>query len=135
MSATARLWKILRAEIGDRLRRRKGAPGGEHSGWRPRTRKADGESSAGTSAGSSAGRRQSSPPVRDPELERYYANLEVPYGSDLETVEKAWKRLMRKYHPDRHARDPERQQLADDLVKELNRAYGELRRRLEKKSA
>lgn len=72
------------------------------------------------------------PPRRDPVMARYYANLEVPYGSDLATVQAAWKRLLRQYHPDLHAADPERQRLGTELVKQLNDAYAELRRRLEK---
>lgn len=83
-----------------------------------------GSGPAGSRDGAGANQRQ------DPVLARYYANLEVPYGSDLETVERAWKRLLRRYHPDVHASDPERQRIADDLVKQLNRAYSELRRRL-----
>lgn len=69
----------------------------------------------------------------DPELARFYANLEVPYGSDLETVTKSWKRLLRQYHPDMHSDDPEKQQIANQLVQELNRSYEELKKRLAKK--
>lgn len=53
----------------------------------------------------------------------YYANLEVPYGSDLETVRESYRRLMKRYHPDRHSRDPEMEALANDLSQELTRAY------------
>ena len=67
----------------------------------------------------------------DPELAGYYANLEVPYGADLRVVRRARKRLMRRYHPDLHGSDPERQRVATDLVKGLNRAYEQLRRHLE----
>lgn len=68
----------------------------------------------------------------DPELARYYANLEVPYGSDLETVRQAWKRLLKKYHPDLHSGEPEKQRIANELVQGLNRAYEELLKRLAK---
>lgn len=67
---------------------------------------------------------------QDPELARYYANLEVPYGADLATVRQAWKKLLRKYHPDLHARDPEKRRLATELTKGLNHAYAELEKRL-----
>lgn len=48
------------------------------------------------------------PPARveDPVLAGYYANLELPYGATLEEVKVAWKRLMKQYHPDRHAHRP-----------------------------
>ncbi len=67
---------------------------------------------------------------KDPELAQYYANLEVPYGSDLETVRKAWKELLRKYHPDLHSQDPDKQRLSNELVQEINSAYRELEKRL-----
>lgn len=66
----------------------------------------------------------------DPELARYYANLEVPYGSDLATVRRAWKQLLRKYHPDLHSNDPEKVRIANELVQGLNQAYEALERRL-----
>ncbi len=58
----------------------------------------------------------------DLKLVEYFSNLEVPYGSDLQEIEKAWRRLLRKYHPDLHANDPEKQRIANELVQELNRA-------------
>jgi DnaJ-domain-containing protein 1 len=67
---------------------------------------------------------------QDLELAKYYANLEVPYGSDLETVRHAWKQLVRKYHPDFHSENPEKQEIANKLVQELNHAYKELEKRL-----
>lgn len=70
------------------------------------------------------------PPKQDPELSRYYANLEVPYGSDLETVRKAWKTMLRKYHPDLHSAEPEKARVANELVQGLNHAYEQLEKRL-----
>ncbi len=67
----------------------------------------------------------------DPELAELYSNLEVPYGSNLATVRKAWKRLLRKYHPDLHSKDPEKRKIADELAQRLNGAYEQLRKRLE----
>ena len=62
----------------------------------------------------------------DPVLAEYYANLELPYGSDLETVRAAWRRMMKQYHPDRHARDEQKRRTADELTARLTRAYREL---------
>lgn len=56
-------------------------------------------------------------------LRQYYANLEVPYGADMDTVKKSYRRLMRRYHPDRHSGDPDRERLATELSQELTRAY------------
>jgi DnaJ-domain-containing protein 1 len=59
----------------------------------------------------------------DEKLRQYYANLEIPYGSDILTVKKAWKKMMKQYHPDLHAKDPEKQQNATILTQELTHAY------------
>lgn len=56
-------------------------------------------------------------------LRQYYANLEVDYDADLDTVKKNYRRLMRRYHPDKHSDDPEREKLATELSQELTRAY------------
>ena len=56
-------------------------------------------------------------------IEDYYANLEVPFGSDLDTVKAAYRRLMRKYHPDNFASDAEKEATATRLSQELSVAY------------
>ena len=77
--------------------------------------------------------RQAATPARDVDsaLAALYANLEVPYGSSPATVRKAWKRLLRKYHPDLHSKDPEKRQIAGELTRRLNGAYETLRQRTE----
>lgn len=56
-------------------------------------------------------------------LRDYYANLEVEYGADMDTVKAAYRDLMRKYHPDKFAHDPHMEELSTDLTQELTRAY------------
>ena len=126
MSVASRLFHILRARL---------STGGSS---RPAGDRPHGPAGGGASASSSEPRGTAShgaerAPAVDPELAGLYANLEVPYGSDLETVKAAWKRLAKKYHPDLHGSDPERQKVATELVKGLNRAFAELRRRLKTK--
>jgi DnaJ-domain-containing protein 1 len=75
---------------------------------------------------------QSASAAYDP-IATYYANLEVPYGADLNTVRTAWRKLVRQYHPDKFSADPERQKLATELTKGLNFAYQELEKHLQKK--
>ncbi|MGR3218404.1 MAG: J domain-containing protein [Candidatus Anammoxibacter sp.] len=62
----------------------------------------------------------------DDRLARYYANLEVPYGADIATVKKSWKRLLKKCHPDLHTNDPTKNKIANDLTGKLNEAYREV---------
>jgi DnaJ-domain-containing protein 1 len=70
--------------------------------------------------------RRPSPPrtaAGDDALRKAYAALEVPAGSDFETVRKAYRRLMRKYHPDLHGGTAEKQRAATDLTQRLTQAY------------
>lgn len=64
-------------------------------------------------------------------LAEYYANLELPYGAPAEAVKTARRRLLKAYHPDRFACDFEKVDVAEQLVKTLNRAHDELLRHLE----
>jgi DnaJ-domain-containing protein 1 len=63
-------------------------------------------------------------------VSRAYAALEVPPGSDFETVRKAYRNMMRKYHPDRHAATPEKQKAANELAQKLTESYRLLEKRL-----
>lgn len=74
-------------------------------------------------------------PVVDREasdIRRYYANLELPIGAPLGEVKAAYRRLMRRYHPDRHQNDPDRARAANELAQRLREAYEGLTRHLEK---
>ena len=56
-------------------------------------------------------------------LAKYYANLEIPVGSDRATIKNAWKTQMKKYHPDLHCSDPKKKQIAEELTRQLTQAY------------
>ena len=56
-------------------------------------------------------------------LTKYYANLEIPVGSNRETIKTAWKTQLKKYHPDLHGSDPNKKQIAEELTRQLNEAY------------
>jgi DnaJ-class molecular chaperone len=59
--------------------------------------------------------------------------LELPYGAPLYNVKASYKRLMKKYHPDKFQSDEQRE-TATELVKKLNEAYAELTKHLEANS-
>jgi len=84
--------------------------------------------------GGSQGRQRESggsrPPV-DESLRTDYANLEVPFGSDIETVRNSYKTLMLRYHPDKHAGDPEKQRIALEITKKVNQSFERIRSRHE----
>jgi DnaJ-domain-containing protein 1 len=82
-----------------------------------------------------ASRPQNPPPRRpgpEDDIRRAYAALEVPPGSDFETVRKSYRALMRKYHPDKHTGSPEKQKAATELAQKLTEAYKLLEKRLRK---
>jgi DnaJ-domain-containing protein 1 len=69
----------------------------------------------------------------DEAIRRAYAALEVPPGSDFDTVRKAYRRLMRKYHPDLHAQSKDAQRAANDLAQKLTESYKLLEKQLRRK--
>jgi hypothetical protein len=68
------------------------------------------------------------PPV-DESLRQDYANLEVPFGADIETVRKSYKSLILRYHPDKHAGDPEKHRIALEITKKINESFERIRSR------
>jgi DnaJ-domain-containing protein 1 len=69
----------------------------------------------------------------DREIAQHYANLELPYGADWPTVKRQYRRLMARYHPDRHQKDPEKAAVANRLAAELTRAYEALEAHLHRR--
>jgi hypothetical protein len=79
----------------------------------------------------SAGRRhqESARPRRpvDESLRQDYANLEVPFGADIEKVRTSYKRMVLAYHPDRFGNDPEKQRIALEMSKKINESFERIR--------
>jgi hypothetical protein len=71
--------------------------------------------------------------AKNEKLAQYYANLELPYGANLEEVKKAWKKLLKQYHPDKHSLDEEKRKVATVLTQKLNEAYFQLEKELKNK--
>lgn len=63
----------------------------------------------------------------DEGLRRDYANLEVHFGAPLAEVKRAYKSLLKRYHPDKFATDPEKQRLATEITLRINRSYRNIR--------
>jgi DnaJ-domain-containing protein 1 len=72
--------------------------------------------------------------VRRSNLAQWYANLELRAGAPIEEVEAAYRRLLERYSPERHADDPERHRDAKRLVQGLTDAYRGLLEHLREKS-
>src|SRR6185312_6630156 len=151
MSIGKRLIDLARAELNSLLdkaaradddeeeyapRRRYGTSSGEFSSMSDkeleeeieRRRQAREEVERATSRTQRPEPRTAPPPPRrtaagDQAIRRAYAALEVPPGSDLETVKHSYRRLMRKYHPDLNTGSKEKQRAATDLSQRLTEAY------------
>jgi DnaJ-domain-containing protein 1 len=82
-----------------------------------------------TAGGASAGGRGVSEAVR---IQQAYAALQVPQGSNFETVRKAYRALMRKHHPDHHTESPDKQRAANQVAQRLTESYKLLEKTLRK---
>jgi len=65
-----------------------------------------------------------------PEVIRAYEYLKIPVGSPWSVVQKAYKILIVKNHPDRFANDPQRYKKATEKTQEINQAYQKLKQYL-----
>ena len=65
-------------------------------------------------------------------MKNYYEILEVDKNASSEVIEKAYKALVKKYHPD--LQPPEKKKLAEDKIKLINEAYATLSNTEKKKA-
>ena len=96
-------------------------------------------SSAGPSPGAGSRRTSSAGSSRIPfgrrknaQLEKYFQILELPSDSSFTQVKSAYRRLMRKYHPDFHRGSPEKHRAAVEVSQSLTDAYNNLERALKR---
>ena len=81
-------------------------------GWSPGS--GAGPSSSSSSSSSSSGR----PPragSQEAQVLEWYKVLDLPYGAELSEVKTSYRKLMRKYHPDMHASNPQKQKAVEYL--------------------
>jgi DnaJ-class molecular chaperone len=78
-----------------------------------------GRTSAGARYRTSTGGRTGPPE----ELRKDYANLEVSFGANFEEVRKSYRRLLRAYHPDRHAGDPQKLRTATEITQRITQSF------------
>jgi DnaJ-domain-containing protein 1 len=53
----------------------------------------------------------------------YYDALEVKPGASFEEIKASYKKLVKKYHPDRFHNHPEKRRYAETVTRQLNEAY------------
>ena len=69
------------------------------------------------------------------EIRGDYAALELEVGADRAAVKRAYRDLMRRYHPDRHDGDDAKSKLANELTVRIRESYERLDSFLEKRGA
>lgn len=67
---------------------------------------------------------------RSPDADNYYQMLAVPYTASAAEITKAYREAMKRFHPDRVR--PDQRPAAEELSKDLNRAYKTLSNPIER---
>ncbi len=90
-------------------------------------------SSTGSSSSSSSNSRPPRPGTHDAQVAEWYRVLDLSVGADMSQIKTSYRQLMRKYHPDMHAGNPQKQKAATELSMRVTAAYNGLVAHLEKK--
>lgn len=79
---------------------------------------------------SSSRKRRPSPFGKGDEIAKHYKTLNLSYGAEWSEVRTAYRKLMRKYHPDLHIQSPAKQKAATELTVQITQAYNALEKHL-----
>ena len=60
---------------------------------------------------------------KDNKEDEYYKILELEYGASFNQIKSAYRRLLKKYHPDLYQNDLKKLELAKEVTKKINEAY------------
>jgi len=89
--------------------------------------------SSSSSSSSSGSARPPKPGSADAQVAEWYRVLDLSVGADMSQIKSAYRQAMRKYHPDMHAGNPQKQKAATELSMRVTAAYNGLVAHLEKK--
>jgi curved DNA-binding protein CbpA len=93
-------------------------------------------SSSSSSASSSSSGGSARPPragSTEAKVAEWYRVLDLQVGADMAQIKSSYRQLMRKYHPDMHAGNPQKQKAATELSMRVTTAYNSLVDHLDKK--
>jgi len=99
-------------------------------GWQSTSSTSSSSSSSSSSSGSS---RPPKPGSAAAQVAEWYRVLDLSVGADLGQIKTSYRQMMRKYHPDMHAGNPQKQKAATELSMRVTAAYNGLVAHLEKK--
>ena len=89
--------------------------------------------SSSSSSSSSSSARPPRPGSKDAQLAEWYKVLDLQVGADMAAIKSSYRQMMRKYHPDMHAGNPQKQKAATELSMRVTNAYNGLRQHLGEK--
>jgi len=110
-----------------RMKQQAAAGGGS---WTSSSSASSSSYSSSSSAGSS---RPPRPGSTEAKVAEWYKVLDLQPGADMAQIKTSYRQLMRKYHPDMHAGNPQKQKAATELSMRVTTAYNSLVDHLEKK--
>jgi len=90
-------------------------------------------SSSYSSSSSSSSGRPPRPGSTEAQLYEWYKVLDLQVGADMVQIKSSYRQMMRKYHPDMHAGNPQKQKAATELSMRVTTAYNGLVTHFEKK--
>ena len=90
-------------------------------------------SSTGSSSSSSGPARPPRAGSTEAKVAEWYKVLDLQVGAEMPQIKSSYRSLMRKYHPDMHAGNPQKQKAATELSMRVTTAYNSLVDHLEKK--
>lgn len=85
-----------------------------------------------SSSSSSSGGSRPKPGSSAAQVADWYQTLNLTPGADLAEIKSAYRGLMRRYHPDMHAGNPQKQKAANELSLKVTAAYNGLQSHLNK---
>ncbi len=91
------------------------------------------QAGAGPTAGSSSSTRPPRAGSPEAQVAEWLRVLDLPPGADLAQIKSAYRKMMRKYHPDLHTGDARKQKAATELSMRVTNAYNGLRQHLGEK--
>ncbi len=90
-------------------------------------------SSSSSSTSSSGSSRPPRPGSTDAQLLEWYRVLDLQLGADMAQIKTAYRKMMRRYHPDMHQGNPAKLKAANEMSMRVTGAYNGLVAHLDKK--